>query len=262
MNMIDNWKQSFELFSTKELKLLIFGWIKTFKQSISTFLRYFWWLIALNLFLRIYLLNYNLKELLSYKTATSAIIIFTSLMTLSVLSIFFALLSVRASVETKTIRYFIIHAKKLFWFFVLYFLLFIPLNATTIFVGYNPNQSWFLLTTFKNPSPLNFLMLLVILPIAVFFTLDSKLKETDIIEAIKNSLKTFLHYLPFFSAFLLTYLIIYSGLAVLLSYLPHIIRLSALFCLDFCFISAISVLYTKIRHSNYQLFFNTVNKQQ
>lgn len=234
--------------SKKELQIFLFSWIQTFKRSFLVFIKYFWWLIALELILT------------SYTTIMPKIQIIT--IATSVISYYLYLLSIRASVETKTLRYFLVNLKNI--------TVFIPLTiALALALALLAFPIMMLFPMYQVAATIIFfsLFMLLVYPvvlIAVFFFLDSAPKTTwlrRVLKASSNSFKGTTANFPI--VLLISSLIIASTqlstllLTTLLSTFPRTLTIAItidMILINFSSICAFSILYLKMKHENPQLF--------
>lgn len=245
-NITKHWKQSYDMFSKKEILLFIFSWIRTFNRSFIVFLKYFWWLIAVEIIFK--------TNLLSFHAYHTPVMILTTI--LSMFSIFFLILSVRSSLEVKNVTYFISKIKKLFSFSILYIAL---VSALTLFIIFNTGISpmnWALASHMRGANLILQGIMSVFFLMSGFFIVDNQLTITRT-RIIKNTCKSIFMYLPVLLILSLLYLsfdFIASSLMWLIH--PSLAIISVLF-LNFFFACAIAVLYLKIKHRNHALFFGT-----
>lgn len=245
------------MFSKRELLLFVFSWIKTFKRSFFVFLKYFWWLTIINIILR--------TKIISIAPSSEFFTTMAFFTVVVMLSVYFSILSIRSSVETKSVSYFMLNTKKLSGFTLLFLTAFVLLSgilSLTSDIGTTGNWA---LSTFMYGINLflqgTFAMLLIT---TTFFLLDntpptgpnqSPSKFSNIIKALSCSLKGFyMHIIPF-AALLALYMISYYSTTFILSFLPNFINVANVLFLNFFFTCAVAVLYTKIRHNNFKLLF-------
>lgn len=234
------WTQSLSLLSKKELLLFILSWSNTIKRALFVFLKYFWWLVALELVLR--------NDFFSkFPLAIT-----------SMLFLFFSSLAIRASVCNKTASYFYHQSLKLINFLPLYLIVFFFIDTVIgaktnllIVEGINTTSVGIINTVAQ--TALTGWML-----IAAFFLLDGLPLVITPVKALTCAAKSILTHLPIFALASLSYnLIYYLLLQAISGFSPYLIVLIFL-CYHFVFMCAIHIFYLKIRHSNYKLFFGTV----
>lgn len=232
------WKQSLSLFSKKELLLFIFSCFSTFKRSLPVFLKYFWWLAAL--------------ELLFRHTNFS---IFPLAIT-SLLFVFFSTVSVRASVCNKDWSYFLTNLLKIISFIPVYLFIFLFINLiaghnTNIMIDAGVHTVSYSITNTMLQTALAGLTLL-----ATFFLLDGMPLVITPWKAIKCAAKSVINYFPILITLLVIYNVFYYLFLFAMSELSPYLIVTFFLVYNFFFICAVHIIYLKIRHSNYQLFFN------
>lgn len=242
--LLKGWKQASDLFSKKEILLFIFGWIRTFKRSFGVFLKYFWWLVAAEIICKT-----NIFALHVYRTPIMVIATI-----LSMFSIFFSLLTVRASVEVKDVSYFVKKLQKLTGFT----LLFIPLVALlTILIFFNTGISsinWALSAHLGGTNLLIQVFGALFLLISGFLIIDN---QTTIhgIKVIQSTAKSIFMYLPVITLLAILYALLYYILGSLMSLIHPSLTITSILFLNFFFTCGIAVLYLKIKHRNHAMFF-------
>lgn len=159
------------MFSKKELQIFLFSWIQTFKRSFLVFIKHFWWLVALEILFKTYLSPPPIIHLLNATLITC-----------------FSILSIRASIETKDLSYFLANLKKIVIFAIPFATLFITCSNTIIL-----------------PALLPFLTL-----VTLFFLDDNA-------NPISNAYKAIVAYAPPFFIIVLFYLISYFTMNLLLA---------------------------------------------
>ena len=145
------WKKFLDLFFTKnELLLFIFSWIKTVKRSFVAILKILWWIILLAFSLHFYF-NYQISPHLKLMPGSNGLgysivlndgipqsflfYIFAIVLAMGIIAYlleFFMILSVRASLEKKNLRYFF----RYFRVFPAFFLLFCFFETLMMTYGY------------------------------------------------------------------------------------------------------------------------------
>lgn len=239
-----SWKQASDLFSKKEILLFIFSWIRTFKRSFGIFLKYFWWLIAAEIICKT-----NLFSVGHYHTFLMAL---AGL--LSMLSMFFSILTVRASLGVKDVTYFMAKSKKLAEFSLLY----IPLvTLLSIFIIWNTGVSPFHWTLSTRLGGTN-LILQVITALFLLFSglimIDNR-STINRLRVIKNTCQSIFMYLPVLLVLSILYIAFYYGVGFCMSLIHPSLAITSILFLNFFFTCAIAVLYLKIRHRNHAMFF-------
>jgi len=235
------------MFSKKELMLFVFSWIKTFKRSIFTFIKYFWWLLAIDVTLQTQLLT------LQNQTYLWATISLFSIITM--FSAYFAILSIRASLETKNYLYFITNLKKIFGFAVIYLSLFFGLNAVIMFTTGISSHNWALSVFTYGIHNIIQTTGVFLLITATFFLVDSQDRISGITQAVSCTIKgVSIYFLPFISILTL-YILSYYGTTFVFSFFPNVIRVIGLTTLRFFFICALAVFHLKIRYCNFKVLF-------
>jgi len=245
------WKESLGWLRASELKILVLLTLNNFVRSLKTMMIYFNWLIILNLIVTYLVIKSGIKagltlssltnyESLSYWTRFGTLDFIAVL--LNIVMTFCYLLSARASLERKDLSYFARY--------------------------YVPKFPWFLLFWLLGGK----LVLMV-----MFFFMDAGNTLRDFFESFKRGLLVHIYFFPgllciyflwsligltFVGIFLLVPALIsgLSGLAlVYITYISMLCYLLAavIFCLTmFLVYSFHAVMYSKIKHSHYQLFFS------
>ena len=247
--IVKYWKQALDMFSKNELKLFFFSWVKTFKESFVIFIKYFWWLIAAEIAFKANIFS-------TYSSMTAFMIITTII---SMFSIYFSVLAVRASLGVKDAYYFIANLKKISVFALLFFFLVGTLNTI---IAYNTGLSsytWALSTSLGGINLLFQVSFGLFALIAALFLLEYHTVTTNAFTSLKNTCKGIGAYLPFFAALTLLYLTLHYGISTLCSFLPCYLSTASILLLNFVFICAVGVAYLRIRHSNYKFFFGSNN---
>jgi len=164
------------MFSKKELLLFFFSWIQTFKRSFVIFIKYFWWLAAAEIVFK--------TKLFSFKNYQA---IFMGLVTLlSMLSIYFSILAIRASIEVKDTHYFISRSKKMLGFSIISLPLFFILTTAIFFNTGLSSYNWALSTSLGGLNLIFQNIAAIILIISAMFLLDTR-PTANVILAIKNT---------------------------------------------------------------------------
>jgi hypothetical protein len=253
------------MLSKKELQVFLFSWLKTFKQSLIIFVTYFWWLISLNVLLTQYTSTY-----MGYNTPFTQISLEFITMILRILLLYFSVLSIRASIETKNFSYFFSNPKRLLGFSFMYILL----NAILFLVSIVPTTITFLATKMIS-GPLNESLffywlfwststLLVIfgafwftfLKVTTFFFFDSYYSIASIWNILKRSSKGFFAYIGLFTSLIAMHWVTAFLLALTYFLIPRFLSLTFSTIFNFFFTCAVSILYLKVKHSNPKIFLD------
>jgi len=248
-NIVKYKKQALVMFSKNELKLFFFSWIKTCKESFFVFIKYFWWLIVAEIIFKANIFPMQNHHILSMLVTTI----------ISMFSLYFAILAIRASLGIKDAYYFISNLKKIFTFAILFFFVVTTLN-TIIF--YNTGISlytWALSTSLGGVNLIFQIMCALFILISTLFLLDYPSLAINTIAPIKNTCKGIGAYSPFFVVLTLLYLALYYSVSGLCYFFPCYISTASILLLNFVFACAVGVTYLQIRHSNYKFFFGSNN---
>jgi len=211
------------MFSKRELLLFIYGWIRTLKRSSLIFLKYFWWLLALEIFIR-----------------TQHLFIGA----LSLFTLFFAILSTRATLEAQDSSYFISHLKTFLGFALLY------AGAMAALIA-----SWMLFTHLHVTL---YLLVQAIVGLFLLFATELSIEHQAPfpgLTLIKNALAGMLFYLPFIAPLITLYIVLASSLGYFTSLIHPWVTIVTLLCVHFFFLCGASVLYVKMRYKNRAIFF-------
>lgn len=220
------WKKSLEFFKKDNLKLYLLLTLKTWVRSITLLLRTFWWLFAIDLVcVWTFAVTPNLVTL-----------------TINAILLYAAIMTARPSLEAKNLAY---------------------------YIGYLPSI-WVVLLFFGLAYFMGNIFAFILLPLPFFF-LDSNRSLGSFFKACKQSLKALVCFAPIFLALLiipvmcaLLWTLIIWAIFSSPSELFHVtlFRMIALGLLYVFFdalvilnISGISVLYTKLKHENFNLLF-------
>ena len=207
----------------KELQIFLFTWLKTFKRSITIFLHYFWWLIALQILLKTHVIPCH------YRAPLSLITLSLSLVTM--IFVYLSILSIRASIEVKNLTYFTTNFKKIIGFALLYGGSIVLLRCTSFI-------------------PMSILLQNLIIPfflIAMLFFLDSDSVVPHVFKALINAAKGVGANIPLFATIAALYLACYSLLTLIFSLIPTTLFFTtSILLLNFFFTCAISILYLKM----------------
>jgi hypothetical protein len=232
------------MLSKRELLIFTFSWLKTFKRSIIIFAKYFWWLFALYIALQANIFNiYSKPQFFAFMSI---------FITTTMFSAYFALLSIRPSIEIKNIFYFLSNFKKIFGFALLYLVLFFLLNTTFPITTQIYIESTVLSIAFQATSIFLHSLAIPFFLLTSFFLLDS----SGLPKALICTLRGLTSYFPAIITITLMYLFSSYIVSALCSFLPNIFDAASAFLLNFFFSCAMAVLYLKMRHANYKLFFS------
>jgi len=232
------------MFSKKEIQLFLFSWIQTFKRSFLIFIKYFWWLAAADIFLKTKFFSFQNNQTVMMGIVTI----------ISMLSIYFSILAIRASVEVKNTHYFITRSKKITGFAIIFAPLFFILSTAIFFNTGLSSYNWALST---NLGVLNLIfqnIAAIILIISAMFLLDTR-PTADVALAIKNTFISISKYFPAILAIATLYIALYCLINFIFSFIHYSVSITSILLLNFFFTCALQVLYLKIKHKNHKLFF-------
>ncbi len=237
------WQDVCELFKWNNAKLFLLATLNTFVNASGLVLRYFWGIIITLIVMKMF-----------------GFILISDFLTL-ILS-FAYLLSVRPSIENKSLEYYLVFAKK---FFLYGFMALIVISC--VFIPYKIVSS-LLNFPFKYPGtlihgPFSFI------GIAGFFLLDGSGRLVSVFTSLKSAIKFVWYCLPLVAViFLFEGCIIYYTIDVANIFLnkEHLDASWKVFMmrggffiirniLSLLLFSSLSTLYTKIKHGHYKLFF-------
>jgi hypothetical protein len=254
--IMESWRNAFSFFSKRELGLFVLSWLRTFKRALFVFLKYFSWLAVLEIYF-----FYFLKQH-SGDSGLFSVFVYSISMGLNILVTFFAVLATRASIESKSSRYFLSQTRKIFGFAVL-FLVFYGIKH--ILESYVPS----LLSTFEvGRFTLAFFSGFIIfakVPIVAFvylFFMDSS-GVNGLASSCVNGFKTICYFFPIVLLLLLLPVVLQAGIMKILSSCFNLpaIALAAVqsgllpYVVDFLALCAVATYYLKIKYNNYSLFF-------
>ncbi len=252
-SLFSYWKDSLQFFIQKNLKLFILATLNNFQRSLVIMAKNFWWQIILFLIFKLLMHDYAFLFQGSSKTAWFPLVLRSlgmgGFIVASLYMLFFFILAVRPSMELKNYTYFNRYQHYLWGFFLLY--LFMHIVAL-------PNLLPFIIIS------------------TLFFT-DLQSSHEHLTLALKNGLKVFLYFLPIITTFLL----IYCGASLGLSYLESIVRIASqnsyqtgnllekimyvgiiplmlttlAMLFKFLYIASLGIYYIKIKHQHHSLFF-------
>lgn len=234
------WKESLSYCTRAELKTLALVTLNTFRRSGLLLISNFWWLfILLGAGLSITFLFETLQTKSVFLKGLTVGFMLLNPLVYSFL-LFFCFLAIRASTERKDAAYFSLYLPRFFEF------LFLILLSRLVF---------------QNTPPLNFF-----LNFSILFFLDAQYTLNSVFISLLNGIKMIWYFLPFFVLFPVLWLIITSvPEAFFMAWMQPIITTLPGFLLivftkmliSLLVLSLCSALYTKIKHSNYRLFFKT-----
>ncbi|MFH1643720.1 MAG: hypothetical protein ABIA74_00910 [bacterium] len=260
--VLNKWLESLTFFKWNNLSLLFLASLNAFKRSFLIILKYFWW-FGLFLFAFDYVIEsfFAMDPFESFLSVSLLILRYLFFMLFS----FFAFMVVRASVERKDFRYFIKYIHRIGGFLLIPFFIYaVGLSAlyliTYIWGGgdylqslpYSMYDSWFLTIVL-------FILLSLTFATAVFssyFFFDFSNGLSSVFLSIKNGCKFIFYFFPIsfiFGAISTAALILFMrplelefwSIVMYFSYYIGIIL----------YLSISSIIYFKIKHSNYSLFF-------
>lgn len=237
------WRDICELFKWNNAKLFILATLNNFLNAGSLILRYFWWVLIALIVMKLL-----------------GLVLITDFLTL-ILS-FTYLLSVRPSIENKGIDYYLTFARR---FFLYGFIALIVISCVFIPVKVIASLLHF---PFKYPGslihgPFSFI------GIAGLFLLDGNERLSSAFTALTSALKFVWYCLPVVAViFLFEGCVIYYTIDVanIFANKEHLDASWKVFMmrggffiirnvLSLLLFSSLSVLYTKVKHSHYKLFF-------
>lgn len=251
----EEWIKSLSIFSKRELLIFIFSWLKTFQRSFLTFITYFGWLLILDLVIKTKIVSIDLSTIVTAQNLPYFFMLAGAAITATVFSIFFMLLSIRASVDAKDFSYFASNMRKLSGFLALYAILFIPIIFFSLRSAFTTPDTISILSGLTFYRILIQSLFIVVFPISVLFFLDHHNNLSCIGTSLKNALKSILYNFPPFLALLFFYYLTYYSAFFALFHVHYSLLSAVTFVVNFLFICATAVLYIKIKHSNYKLFF-------
>lgn len=219
------WKKSLEFFKKDNLKLYLLLTLNTVVRSIKILVRNFWWLLVLDL-ISVWLLQ--IPNLIT--------IFFNTLL------LYATVLTTRSSVEAKDWRYYLAYLPSI-WVVMLFF-------ALGLFVGN--------------------IFAFALLP-TLFFFFDSDRSLCSFFTSLTQSFKALVCFAPIFGALLILPIVcaflwsviiwaIFTSPSTLFNYtLFRMVTLGLLYLffdlLVIANISSMAVLYTKLKHENFNLLF-------
>lgn len=262
--VLTKWVESLSFFKFKNLSLLLLASLNAFRRSFLIILKYFWWfglfLFAFDCFIKRFV---AVDPFESYLSVSLLILRYLFFMLFS----FFAFMVVRASVERKDFRYYVKYIHRIGGF------LFIPLITYGVglsllysivylwgggdYLQQLPSSmydSWFL-------SFVLFIILSITFAVAVFssyFFFDLSNGFHSVLLALNKGCKFVFYFFPISFVFGLI-----STLGLLLFMQPlemsfwSIVLYFSYYVGIILFLSVSSIIYFKIKHSNYSLFFKS-----
>ena len=201
------------MMTKREISIFLFSWINSFKRSFPVFIKYFWWLILLEIAVKNRIFTI-------YSGHKSAILVL-----ISILSLYFSVLSIRSSIGIKNIFYFIRNTVKL-------------VGCASIALLFMVTYSIANLTAIAYRIKL----LYPIFPLALFFLLDKQSYQIIPHRSLHDSVKQFFLAFPIFLLISIPYFIISS---LIPNYLLSVIGIT----INFFFICPIGVLYIRLKHN-------------
>lgn len=220
------WKKSLEFFKKDNLKIYLLLTLNTWIRSIKILVRNFWWLFVIDL-VCIWILPQTPNAL---SVALNTLLLYATIMT------------ARPSLEAKDFSYYLKYLRGI----------------------------WVVLLIFALAYSLGNLCAFLVFPV-VFFFFDSNLSPWSFFKACKQSFKALACFTPIFGALLilpilcallwtLLVMAIFSSPSTLFQFVPFRMVVLALLYLFFdalviMNIASLSVLYTKLKHENFNLLF-------
>ena len=260
--LIHCWKDSISLFSKKEFPLFIFSTIQRFKRSFVTYLKYFWWLILLQMLANAFIFEkQGIRFYHPFNLYLDRFLAALPSIFLIVVTVFFMALATRASIEEKNFAYFwsrFTRIHRIFWVFFIIFSVLFPLGLfkirpfdILIHAINNINHTLEPLLTIS----ISGFFLLYTFPIATLFLLDNKEMSGHPWFAVKDGLIATLFFLPVWLILWGTYALLASIISVIIpSIFFDIPEFLTLFALGFFALCATTNYYLKIKSLNYPLF--------
>jgi len=232
------------MFSKKEVQLFLFSWVQTFKRSFLIFMKYFWWLAAIEIIFKTNLFSFQNHQFILMGIITA----------ISMLSIYFSILAIRASIEVKNTHYFLTRGKKIVGFSIIFVPLFFLLSTAIFFNTGLSAQNWALSTNLGFFNLIFQNIAAIILIISTMFLLDTR-PVADVALAIKNTFVSFSKYFSVIIVLIALYTCFYFLINFILSFFHYSIGIVSILLLNFFFTCAVQVLYLKIKHKDHKLFF-------
>lgn len=232
---IATWKKAFALFDPKELTTLLLVTAKTTGRATSLLLRYFFWLLPVCWYTDAHIGGVYLFDRFSeyVHPVLFAPDLFARVHLVAVfLLMFFTVLSVRASLEAKDVRYYLVYSPALLWF-----------AASFLLVPH--------------------LFLVPVFILSAFFLLDGPRNAASWLRSVVNGFLAWIGYAPFLVSAGGAYGLLYNihglvwniGCGSSMSFLCGAVKFSLSFVLYVFFVSLLSAFYLKVKHSNQKLFW-------
>lgn len=229
--LFQKWVESLSFLRGKDGLISLFSTVQTFKRSVKLLRVHFIILLLLTAFI-----------VFGFDIINSGLLKGVVFLALAFYSGWFwvkSLLTVRPSIELKDRDYFIKYRSKMFGLVFLVLMMIIPLMIITLLAG---NSSYFI---FILPVLSSFLLF------GSFFFMDDSKGIRSVLRSIKNGYKLTLYFLP------VVFLSLGFQLLLGLYFSQYKIWSVISIPLNLFVLSFVSVLYTKIKHSNYNLFFKS-----
>lgn len=237
------WQESLGLLHWNTSKLLFLASLNTFVRAASLIMKYFWWLI-------IAIIALNIGTLYKNTGTFHVFSLYASIILLN-MYLFYFLLAVRPSVERKDFCYFFRYFPALIIFI---------LSAFPYIFNLSNNLVLSLLSSLIGH------LIFICMNYSTFFFLDSDLSLSSLIPSIKRGFTLVWSFLPgimLFNLIIFTISIIFSFVIGLLgTMLVYALNLQvgtlgiiAALITSGLHAALTSVLYTKIKHSHFSLFF-------
>lgn len=241
--LISLWQESLMLVRWNTSKLLLLASLNTFIRAISLMMRYFWWLI-------IAIMALNIGALYKEVGLFHEVALYSSIVLMN-LYLFYFLLAVRPSVENKDFCYFFRYFSGLIIFM---------LSGLPYLLNGNQNLAVWLLCSLIGH------FLFICMNYSTFFFLDSDLSLKSLLPSIKRGITLVWSFLPgivifnliiFFISIILSFMIGLVGTLVVytLNVNVGVLGLVAALTTSGLHAALTSVLYTKIKHGHFSLFF-------
>lgn len=255
LEIIKSWKESLITFKPENLKLLFLASLKRFLTSFPISVKiYILIVVVISLLLALNNVYLSLLALLIMYVCYPSLLI----------------MAVRPSLEIKDFTYFISYEK---WLLVILINALIFFGPITYFLSWVNGSSLLLvaegLPSFMQAIPLTFRIIIEsILLISLLFFFDSNGTIIDFFKSLLKGMKAIIWYFPVF-AFIGMHMIIfnllyyindmagYSGMSqyIFLDLFLYLFTLIVMGLLKFFVFSIFAIFYTKIKHSNFSLFY-------
>jgi len=258
-NIINQWKQSCDLYSKRELLIFVFTWMRTVKSSCIVFFKYFWWLAAISVAIQMYHVSFHISPATIKEHLGLYMLSSIGLIAILFISFFFMLLSVRASIEIKNFSYFVSKLKKLPWIFLLNVgnIIFVVFFALITILPFGPLKA-------IHPHLLRYLMFVFDLMVTLFLLLTVQIASFLIVDnharlngfqIIKNSMKSVFFYLPILAPLSILIFGVVVAFRSVSSFLHPLVGIVGSLALVFLWLPALSILYLRMKHKDHTLFF-------